>query len=96
VMLDDDFSQSHDLERHITITGSKTLKDSYGNELVSLQGQLDAFVVGGIVIQNVNVGFFQGSIGQQSISVIGGELLQHFNIIIDELREWLYLAPIHG
>lgn len=34
-----------------------------------------------------------GSIGRQKMSVLGGDLLKHFNIIIDRKNGFIYIKP---
>ena len=49
------------------------------------------FLLGETDLANVPVGFFQGKIGNQQMSVLGGDVLKRFNIILDSKREFMYL-----
>jgi hypothetical protein len=39
------------------------------------------------------VGFFEGAIGKQKMSVVGGDVLKRFNILIGLDRTEIYLKP---
>ncbi|RZL55661.1 MAG: hypothetical protein EOO93_19100 [Pedobacter sp.] len=52
---------------------------------------LPTFALGNINLNNVSVGFFEGAIGRQKMSIIGGDVLKRLNIIIDAKREFIYL-----
>ena len=43
------------------------------------------------MLTDVPVGFFEGKIGQQQISIIGADVIKRFNMIIDSNREYIYL-----
>ena len=91
VLLDDIFVEEHEISENIDITEEQELKDSFGNILKTKKGLLSKFVIGKYELQNLPVGFFEGSIGRQKMSVIGGNILKRFNIIIDSNRENLYV-----
>jgi hypothetical protein len=73
--------------------GEKELKDSYGNIIKTQKAILPAFKIGNTTLSHVPVGFFAGAIGRQKMSIIGGDILKRFNIIIDAQREYIYLKP---
>jgi hypothetical protein len=93
VLLDDDFAKTHQLGQRIPITGEKKLSDAYGNVLTTKKGVLTSFSIGNFVLEKVPVGFFEGAIGRQSISVLGSDVLKRFNWIIDAERTYIYLKP---
>ena len=93
ILFDDKFASDNQLTERLTITGEKSLKDSYGNILKTKQAVLPKFNIQKISLSNVPVGFFEGAIGRQKMSVIGGDILKRFNIIIDSKREFIYLKP---
>ncbi|MBL7807326.1 MAG: aspartyl protease family protein [Saprospiraceae bacterium] len=93
VLLDDDFVKTHQLGQRIPITGEKKLSDAYGNVLTTKKGTLPAFLLGNFKLENMPVGFFEGAIGQQSISILGSDVLKRFNWIIDADRSHIYLKP---
>lgn len=95
ILYDDQFVADHQLGQFIEITDEQELKDSYGNILKTKKGTLEEFRIGNEVFSNVPVGFFEGSIGRQKISVIGGELIKRFNLIINADRNLIYIRPSH-
>jgi hypothetical protein len=52
--------------------------------------------IGNQKLTHVPVEFFQGAIGRQKMSLIGGDVLKRFNIIIDAQREWIYMTANHS
>lgn len=93
ILFDDQFVLESKIGEKIDIIAEKELRDSYGNVLKTKKGNLPAFEIGGISFENIPIGFFEGTIGRQQMSVIGGDLLKRFNIIIDSNREHIYLKP---
>ncbi len=93
ILLDDKFVADHQLGAQIEIIDEKELKDSYGNVLTTKKGKLPVFTLGEETFEDIPVGFFEGRIGRQQMSVIGGDLLKRFNLIIDKDKKQLYLKP---
>lgn len=93
VLFDDDFVKTHQLGQRIPITGEKKLSDAYGNVLITKKGTIPGFLIGDFKLDDLPVGFFEGAIGQQSISVLGSDVLKRFNWIIDADRSHIYLKP---
>ncbi|HAD11588.1 MAG TPA: hypothetical protein DCF33_04025 [Saprospirales bacterium] len=93
ILLDDDFVKRHQLGHRIPITGEKKLSDAYGHVITTKKGTLPGFLVGDFTLKDLPVGFFEGAIGQQSISVLGSDVLKRFNWIIDAERSYIYLKP---
>lgn len=93
ILVDDKFANDNKLHETLKITGEKKLQDSYGNIIKTIQAVLPVFKIGTIKLSNVPVVFFAGSLGRQEISVIGGDVLKRFTIIIDSKREYIYLNP---
>ncbi len=93
LLINDQFAQLHQLGKQLAIVGEKKLKDSFGNTIVSKQARLPLFSISENTLSNVPVGFFEGSLGRQPYSIIGGDLLKQFNIVIDAQREFIYLKP---
>lgn len=91
ILFDDVFTASNKLDEKLKIVGEKSLKDSYGNVLKTKKAILPVFTIGKLKLSNVPVGFFQGAIGRQKMSVIGGDILKRFNIIFDAQRTFVYL-----
>ncbi len=91
ILYDDEFAVSSNIGSQIEITSEQELKDSYNNILKTKKGTLPQFSIGSTSVDSLTVGFFEGSIGRQKMSVIGGELLKRFHVVIDADRENIYL-----
>jgi hypothetical protein len=95
ILFDDKFAATNQLGEQLTITGEKTLKDSYGNAVKTKQSILPKLQFGNTILENPPAGFFEGTIGRQQMSVIGGDVLKRFNMVIDSKREYIYFHPNH-
>ncbi|PHN08188.1 hypothetical protein [Flavilitoribacter nigricans] len=93
LLLDDVFVQEHELSTALEIISTSILKDSYGNELKTQKAILPGFQMGALKFSELPVGFFEGAIGRQKMSVLGGGLLKRFNIILDLRQKAVYLKP---
>lgn len=93
LLFDDKFVAENKIGEHIEIIKENELKDSYGNVLKVKKGKLSKLVIGDIVFTEIPVGFFEGAIGRQQMSILGGDVLKRFNIIIDSKRDYIYLKP---
>ena len=95
VLLDDRFAADKQLGQRLHAVDGRSLKDSYGHVLKTKKAVLPGLRIGTMQLDSVPVGFFEGAIGRQKISVIGGDVLKRFNIVIDAKREYIYLKPNH-
>ena len=93
ILLDDDFVSQNSVSEKVDIISESTLKDSYGNELKTINAILPYFHLGGIEFSDVPVGFFEGSINRQRMSVLGGDILKRFNVIFDLKDSSIFLQP---
>ena len=93
LLFDDQFVSDHKVEDKVEIIGEKELKDSYGNIIKTKKAILPTFTIGSAKLSKVPVGFFSGALGRQKMSILGGDILKRFNIIIDAQREFIYLKP---
>ncbi len=91
ILYDDKFAKDSQIGQKLEIIDESELKDSYGNILKTKKAKLPVFKIGSIQLRDIPVGFFEGAIGRQSMSVLGGDLLKRFNLIIDAKRENIYL-----
>lgn len=91
LLFDDKFAADSKIGERIEIIEQKELKDSFGNLIKIKKGLLPKFTIGNVELTNVPVGFFEGKIGQQHMSIIGADVLKRFNIIFDLNREFIYL-----
>lgn len=93
ILYDDEFAAQYSFADRLEIVNSKILKDAYGNEIVTKQAILPQLKLGSFELSNVPVGFFEGSIGRQKVSVMGGDILRRFNMVIDLKKDTIYLKP---
>lgn len=91
ILFDDEFAKNTKLNDDLKIIGEKKLKDSFGNVLTAKQVVLPALYIQSFKLSEVSAGFFDGAIGRQKISILGGDILKRFNWIIDAKREFVYL-----
>ena len=91
VLYDDGFSNKHKLGEQLTIISESALKDSYGNVIKTKKATLPELSVGEIRFQDIPVGFFEGTIGRQRMSVMGTNVIKRFNIIFDIENAHIYL-----
>ncbi len=91
ILFDDGFAKDNDLGSRIEITSEQELQDSYGNRLLTRKGSLPEFRIGEETFENIPVGFFEGSLDHQKVSLMGGDLIKRFDIIIDAERQYVYL-----
>ncbi|OZI09718.1 hypothetical protein BWI93_02305 [Siphonobacter sp. BAB-5385] len=93
LLLDDAWVAQHAQIQHLPVISGQELKDSYGNRLKTKKSSLSAFLLGKAKLQQVPVSFFEGAIGRQKISVLGGDVLKRFNWIIDVTGGYVYVKP---
>ena len=91
ILFDDQFVTNNKLSEQLKVIGEKQLKDSFGNILKTKKAILPFFVIGYLKLDSIPVGFFEGALGRQKMSIMGGDVLKRFNIIIDSKREFIYL-----
>lgn len=93
ILYDDAFVAKNKIGARIPIIEQQELKDAHGNTLVVKKGTLPLFKIGDHSFEDLPVGFFEGAIGRQKMSVLGGDILKRFNLIIDKERAFIYLKP---
>lgn len=91
LLFDDKFSTETQVGKYIEITSEEELKDSFGNILKTKKGILTQFSLSDMQFYDVPVGFFEGTIGRQQMSVMGGAFIKQFNLIFNKNREEVYL-----
>ncbi len=96
ILYDDEFAQKTNLGSAIEITETQDLKDSFGNVIKTRKGTLPLFKIGNLLFEDLTVGFFDGAIGQQRLSVLGGGLLKKVNFVINADRTFIYIKPSEG
>ena len=93
ILFDDQTTEKYQLSKNLKVIRESQLKDSYGNVLKTKKAILPEFIMANQELTNVPIGFFEGSIGRQKISVLGGDILKRFNIIFDRQNKNIYLKP---
>lgn len=91
ILLDDQFTVDNAIDSRLKVIDEKTLKDSFGNILKTKKAIVPMVKIGKTTLKEVPVSFFTGALGRQKMSIIGGDLLKRFNIIIDAERANIYL-----
>ncbi|TDX02337.1 hypothetical protein [Dinghuibacter silviterrae] len=92
LLLDDAFVAAHGLDRTLQVVGEKELKDSFGHVLKVRTAVLPVLHIGTDTLRDVPVGFFQGVIGTQRISLLGGDILRRFHLLFDADRRYLWIT----
>jgi hypothetical protein len=92
ILLDDEFASRSEMNK-LKIIDVSELKDSYGNVLKKKKAIMPSFSLETFDFKDLPMGFFEGNIGNQKTSVVGGELLKRFNIIFDLEHSVIYLKP---
>ena len=93
VLLDDAFVQANELQSKLKVLSESQLTDSIGNVLKTQKVELPLLQIGNCEFRNVPTQIFDGAIRQQKISLIGGELLKKFNLIVDAPGGSIYWKP---
>ena len=93
VLLDDEFVSQYELASKLPTISERELKDAFGNVLKTKKVKLPSLGLGRIYFADVPIEIFDGALGKQKISVLGGDILKRFNLIIDAANQHLYLSP---
>ncbi len=93
LLLDDAFVNEHQLGKQLEVISESQLTDSHGHIIKTKKALLPSLALGGHQFVEVPIGFFEGTIGRQSMSVFGSELIKRFNIYFDLQRAEIYLKP---
>ncbi|MEM6348592.1 MAG: hypothetical protein AAF927_32210 [Bacteroidota bacterium] len=91
ILLDDAFVNQYQIGEKLEIVSEKELKDSYGNIIKTKEAILPSLILGNSTLEAVPVGFFEGTIGRQRMSIVGADVIKRFNLILDLQRGELYL-----
>jgi predicted aspartyl protease len=92
-LLDEQFVSAHALADKLETLSETTLEDSYGNTVKTRKVRLPKLRLGATAFTDVPVGIFDGAIGTQRMSLVGGALLKRFNLILDVEKQHVYLRP---
>ncbi len=92
-VLDDAFTKEHELIRKLPTISERELKDAFGNIVKTKKVKLASLRIGEVQFDDVPVEIFDGAVAMQEISILGGDLLKRFNMIIDSTNHYLYVCP---
>ncbi len=90
-MLDDQFVADNESLKSLPVLNESQVKDSFGNVLKTKKIVLPSIQFGSMKFTDVPVSIFEGSIGRQKMSLIGGDMLKRFDIILDASDRAIYL-----
>ena len=90
-MLDDQFVADNAGLKSLPILSESQVTDSMGNVLKTQKIELPSMQFGSMKFSGVPVSIFNGAIGRQKISLIGGDLLKRFDMILDAANNAIYL-----
>lgn len=93
ILYSNDFADEKELDKHLKVTGEKTLKNAQGQSVITKQGILPAFKLGNFVFKNMPVGFFSGELKTQNISYFGADMMRRFIWAFDVDRKMAYIKP---
>ncbi|MEO1258646.1 MAG: hypothetical protein AAFZ15_07605 [Bacteroidota bacterium] len=91
VLFDDEFVAEHGLGQVLKTLSERELKDAYGNILKTKKSLLPSLDFGKNNFSGIPVGMFEGAIGRQKMSVMGGELIKRFNWIFDMGNDLVFI-----
>lgn len=92
-LLDEEFVRTHGLGEELVTISESVLTDSYGNPVKTRKVRLASLHLGGLTFTDVPVGLFDGALGSERVSLLGGGLLKRCNLVIDAENGHLYVAP---
>ena len=93
LLLDDKFVRENKIGAQLKTISESELKDSYGHVLKTKKAILPYFSIGQNSFTDMPISFFEGTLGGQHMSVIGGNILKRFNVFIDLQNADIYYKP---
>ncbi len=93
LLLDDKFVKENNIGDQLKTISESQLTDSHGNVLKTKQAILPCFALGKSKFKDMPISFFQGALGRQHMSVIGGNVLKRFNVFFDLQNAHFYYKP---
>jgi hypothetical protein len=76
LLFDDKLAQEANLNNALPIISEQKLTDSYGNIVKTKQAILPELTLAGTKLTQVPAGFFDGAIGIQQVSILGGDFAE--------------------
>jgi Aspartyl protease len=93
LLLDDEFVNTNQLAELLPTTSVTELKDSFGNIVKTRNVLLPSISFGNFRLNGVTVGLFDAALGKQKQSLLGGNILKRFNIVLNLKESHIYLKP---
>ncbi len=93
LLLDDKFVEKNKFGELLETISESELKDSHDNVIKTKRSILPQFKLGEDSFKNIPINFFEGALGRQHLSVMGGDILKRFNLYIDLQYGYLYYRP---
>ncbi len=93
LLLDDEFVNTNKLAELLPTTSVTELKDSFGNIVKTRNVLLPSMTFGNFRLNGVSVGLFDAALGKQKRSLLGGNILKRFNIVLNLKEAHIYLKP---
>jgi hypothetical protein len=93
LLLDDEFVSTNQLAEQLPTTSVTELKDSFGNIVKTRNVLLPSMSFGNFQLNGVTVGLFDAALGKQKVSLLGGNILKRFNIVLNLKESHIYLKP---
>lgn len=93
IILDDQFCKENNLIERLDVIEENELKDSFGNIIKTKKGLANEFQICNKVFTSVPVSYFDSELEIQKTSVLGGEILKRFNMVLDVENKQLYMKP---
>lgn len=83
IILDDKFCEENPIVKSIPTIEINELKDSFGNVIKTKKVKANKLTIFNKEFDNIPFSYFDSELEIQKTSVIGGELLKRFNLILD-------------
>jgi len=93
LLLDDAFVAASGIDTQLKVLSEQKLTDAYGHVLKVKKATLPSLQLGRYTLVQVPTGFFEGAIGRQKMSILGGDVWKRFHVFIDAARAFIYLKP---
>lgn len=90
-LLDDEFVSKHTQLAELEILEENELTDSAGNVIKTKKASIPKFSIDEFEFERTPVSFFEGALGRQRISLLGGDFLKRFNLLFDLENGQVYL-----
>lgn len=93
ILYDDNFAEVNKLSEQLVTISEKELKNAQGKSVITKNAVIGQLEVGGMPLKEVSVGYFEGELKNQPLSVFGADMLKRFNWIISADRAVAWVKP---